>query len=96
MSITGDRLDFVVDNPISRKKDFAPPSSFVSFTDDAIILDVSNLKFSFNGITVDVVAVEKELYEPAGLVPLVVFTLAVICVSGTSIAPIAVLTNSNL
>jgi len=60
-SITGDRFDTVVVNPISKKKDFAPPSSFVSFILDAIILDVSNLKFSFSGITFDVVAVENEL-----------------------------------
>ena len=89
-SITGDRFATVVDNPMSKKKDFAPPSSFVSFILDAIILDVSNLKFSFSGITVDVVAVENELSEPDGLVPLVVFTLAVKVVSGNSNAPICV------
>ena len=74
-SITGDRFDFVVDNPISKKKDFAPPNSFVSLTGDATSLDVSNLKFSFKGIAVDEVSVENELSEPAGLVPLVVFIL---------------------
>ena len=30
-SITGDRFATVVVNPISKKKDFAPPSSFDSF-----------------------------------------------------------------
>ena len=59
--MTGDKFATVVDSPISRKKDFAPPSSFVSFTGDAITLDVSNLKFSFSGMTVDVVSVENEL-----------------------------------
>ena len=92
-SITGSDV-FVVDNPISRKKDFAPPSSLVSFTDDAINLDVSNLKFSFSGITVELVSVVKELSEPDGLVPLVVLTLEVSLVSGNSIAPIVVFNNS--
>ena len=69
---------------MSRKKDFAPPSSFVSFIEDAINLDEVNLKFSFSGITVELVSVEKELSEPAGLVPLVVFILEVIVVSGIS------------
>ena len=43
--MTGDRLLFVVDKLKSKKNDFAPPSSLVSFTGDAMSLDVSNLKF---------------------------------------------------
>ena len=68
---------------MSKNNDFAPPNSFVSFTGDAIILDVSNLKFSFNGTTVELVSVVNELSEPAGLVPLVVFILDVIVVLGS-------------
>ena len=83
--MTGDKFDFVVDKFKSKKNDFAPPNSLVSFTGDAMSLDVSNLKFSPKGITVDVVVVVNELSEPDGLVPLVVFTLALIVVSGVAI-----------
>ena len=57
---------------------------------------MSNLKFSFSGMTVDVVAVENELSEPAGLVPLVVFTFEVSVVSGNSNALICVFKSSIL
>ena len=82
--MTGDKLALVVLKDISRKNDFAPPNSFVSFMGDAISLDVSNSKFSFNGMIVDEVSVLNELSEPDGLVPLVDFILAVLVVSGNS------------
>ena len=54
--VTGEtKLDTQITPTKVEQKDFAPPSSFVSFILDAIILDVSNLMFSFSGITVDVV-----------------------------------------
>ena len=53
-------------------RDFAPDNSFVSLIGDAMILLVSKSKFSFSGIGVPVVAVEKDVSEPLGLVPLVV------------------------
>ena len=64
-SMTGNKLLFVLDNTMSKNNDFAPPNSFVSFTGDAIILDVSNLKFSFNGTTVEVVSVVISLLVSA-------------------------------
>ena len=81
-STIGDKLLLVVDKEITKNNDLAPPSSFVSFTGDAIILDESNLKFSFNGMTVEDVSVVNEVSEPAGLVPLVDLILAEIVVSG--------------
>ena len=60
-----------VDRLSGINKDFAPDNSFVSFIGDATILLVSKLKFSFKGIAVAVVVVEKDVSEPLGLVPLV-------------------------
>ena len=95
-SITGDTLDFVVVRVIGINKDFAALNSFVSFTGEHTILVVSKSKFSFKGIETAVDNVEKELSEPAGLVPVVVLIFALIVVSGNSNAPIRVLIVSYL
>ena len=87
-SITGDTFVFVEAKVIGMNKDFAALNSFVSFTEEATILVVSKSKFSFNGNDTPVDSVEKELSEPAGLVPVVVLTFAANVVSGNSNAPI--------
>ena len=76
--------------------DFAPDSSFVSLIGDAIILLVSKSKFSFSGIPLALVAVVKDVSDPLGLVPLVVFIVAVIPVLGNSKVDICVLNVSSL
>ena len=83
-SITGDTFVFSVDKVIGINKDFAPDNSFVSLIGDATILLVSKLKFSFKGIAVAVVVVEKDVSEPLGLVPLVDLIAAETTVSGNS------------
>ena len=63
----------MVDKVIGINKDLEPPSSLVSLIDEHTICVASNSKFSLIGIdnALAVVAVEKEVSEPEGLVPVV-------------------------
>ena len=95
-SITGDTFSSVVDKVQNVWNDFALDSSFVSLGSEQTILVVSKLKFSLIGIEEFVVSKLKEVSVPLGLVPLVVFAVAVMFVPGICILDTLVLIISNL
>ena len=98
MSMIGDKFGCELNKVKSMKNDFAPDISFASFTGDATILDVSNLKFSSNvksyAFALDTVA--NDVSVPLGLVADVVLTCGLISVPSNSKVCNEVFINSNL